>query len=52
MPDADAVLAHAGALRRAAASGVDGDTVHTHATVESLANAWQVHARPQHRTTT
>ncbi len=26
---------------------VDGDTVHTHATVESLADAWRVHAGPQ-----
>jgi thioredoxin reductase (NADPH) len=27
---------------------IDGDTVHAHATVESLADAWQVHARPKH----
>jgi thioredoxin reductase (NADPH) len=47
MPDAEAVLAHAGALDAPLPVVVDGDTVHTHATVESLADAWQVHARPQ-----
>src|SRR5215207_9719379 len=47
MPDADAVLAHAGALDAPLPVVVDGDTVHTRATVESLANAWQVHARPR-----
>ena len=47
MPDADAVLAHAGALDAPLPVVVDGDTVHTHATVESLADAWRVHAGPQ-----
>ena len=47
MPDADAVLAHAGALDAPLPVVVDGETVHTQATVESLADAWQVHARPR-----
>ena len=47
MPDADAVLAHAGAVGAQLPVVVDGDTVHTHATVESLADAWRVHAGPQ-----
>ena len=48
MPDADAVLAHFGALDAELPVVIDGDTVHAHATVESLADAWQVHARPKH----
>ena len=47
MPDAEAVLAHAGALDAPLPVVIDGDTVHTHATVESLADAWQVYARPR-----
>jgi thioredoxin reductase (NADPH) len=46
MPDAEAVLAHAGALDAPLPVVVDGDTFYPHATVESLADAWQVHARP------
>jgi hypothetical protein len=46
LPDAQAVLGHAGALDAPLPVVIDGDTVHTQATVESLANAWQVHARP------
>jgi thioredoxin reductase (NADPH) len=45
-PDAEAVLAEAGAVGASLPVVVDGDIVHAHATVESLANAWQVHARP------
>jgi thioredoxin reductase (NADPH) len=47
MPDAQAVLAHAGALDAQLPVVVDGDTVHPNATVESLAQAWQVYARPR-----
>jgi thioredoxin reductase (NADPH) len=47
LPDANAVLAHAGAVDAPLPVVIDGDTVHTSATVESLANAWQVHARPR-----
>jgi thioredoxin reductase (NADPH) len=47
LPDAQAALAHAGALDAPLPVVIDGDTVYTHATVESLANAWQVHARPK-----
>jgi thioredoxin reductase (NADPH) len=47
MPDAQAVLAHAGALDAPLPVVIDGDTVHPHATVESLAAAWRVHAGPQ-----
>jgi thioredoxin reductase (NADPH) len=47
MPDADAVLALAGAVGAPLPVVIDGDTVHTHATVEGLADAWNVHARPQ-----
>ncbi len=46
-PDAEAVLAAAGALDAPLPVVVDGDTVHTHATVEGLADAWRVHAGPQ-----
>ena len=46
-PDAQALLAQAGALDAPLPLVVDGDTVHSNATVESLARAWQVHAGPQ-----
>ena len=39
MPDADAVLAHAGAVDAALPVVIDGDTVHAHATVESAIEA-------------
>ena len=39
-PQADAVLALAGARGAALPVVIDGDTVHAHATVESLADAW------------
>ena len=41
------MLAAAGALDAPLPVVVDGDTVHAHATVESLADAWRVHAGPQ-----
>jgi thioredoxin reductase (NADPH) len=47
MPDADAVLAHADARDAPLPVVVDGDAVHPDATVESLARAWQVYARPR-----
>jgi thioredoxin reductase (NADPH) len=46
-PQADAVLAEAGADGAALPVVVDGDTVHAGATVERLAEAWSVFARPQ-----
>src|SRR5215210_961618 len=45
-PAADAVLAAAGAAERALPVVVDGDTVHASASVERLAEAWSVSARP------
>jgi thioredoxin reductase (NADPH) len=47
MPDADAVLAHAGAAGAALPVVIDGDAVYPKATIEGLAEAWQVHARPK-----
>jgi thioredoxin reductase (NADPH) len=46
-PQADAVLAEAGADGAALPVVVDGDTVHAGATVERLAEAWSVFARPK-----
>ena len=45
-PEADAVLAEAGAAGAALPVVVDGDTVHAGATIEGLAEAWGVFARP------
>jgi thioredoxin reductase (NADPH) len=45
-PQAEAVLAEAGASEAALPVVVDGDTVHAGATVEGLAEAWSVFARP------
>jgi thioredoxin reductase (NADPH) len=45
-PQADAVLAKAGARGAALPVVVDGETVHSGATVERLAEAWNVFARP------
>jgi thioredoxin reductase (NADPH) len=44
---ADAVLADAGAEGAALPVVVDGDTFHAGASVESLADAWSVYARPK-----
>ena len=46
-PAADAVLALAGAVDAPLPVVIDGNTIHAHATVESLADAWRVHAGPQ-----
>jgi thioredoxin reductase (NADPH) len=46
-PEAEAVLAQAGALDAPLPVVVDGDIVHTRATVEGLADAWRVHSGPQ-----
>src|SRR3954468_12542049 len=46
-PKADEVLAKAGAGGAPLPVVVDGDTVHTAATVERLAEAWGVFARPK-----
>jgi thioredoxin reductase (NADPH) len=46
-PQADAVLAAAGANGAALPVVVDGDVVHAGATVEKLAEAWSVFARPR-----
>jgi thioredoxin reductase (NADPH) len=46
-PAADAVLTEAGANGAGLPVVVDGDTVHAAATVESLARAWKVFARPK-----
>jgi thioredoxin reductase (NADPH) len=46
-PQADAVLAEAGTDGAALPVVVDGDTVHAGATVERLAEAWSVFARPK-----
>jgi thioredoxin reductase (NADPH) len=46
-PAADAVLAKAGAAGAALPVVVEGDTVHAGATVEGLASAWNIHARPR-----
>jgi thioredoxin reductase (NADPH) len=46
-PQADAVLAEAGASGAALPVVVDGDTIHAGATVERLAEAWSVFARPR-----
>jgi thioredoxin reductase (NADPH) len=46
-PTADAVLTEAGATRAELPVVVDGDTVHAGATVDSLATAWGVFARPK-----
>jgi thioredoxin reductase (NADPH) len=45
-PQAEAVLAKAGARGAALPVVVDGETVHSGATVERLADAWHVFARP------
>jgi thioredoxin reductase (NADPH) len=45
-PHADELLAKAGAAGAALPVVLDGDTVHTAATVERLAEAWAVFARP------
>jgi hypothetical protein len=47
-PQADEVLAKAGAGSAALPVVVDGDTVHAAATVQRLAEAWAVFARPTH----
>jgi thioredoxin reductase (NADPH) len=46
-PPADALLAEAGANGAALPVVVDGDTVHTGATVDRLAEAWSIFARPK-----
>jgi thioredoxin reductase (NADPH) len=46
-PAADALLAQAGATDAALPVVVDGDTLHAGATVERLAEAWGVFARPK-----
>jgi thioredoxin reductase (NADPH) len=46
-PTADAVLTEAGATGAELPVVVDGDTVHAGATVDSLAEAWGVFARPK-----
>jgi thioredoxin reductase (NADPH) len=46
-PTADAVLTEAGATGAELPVVVDGDTVHAGATVDSLATAWGVFARPK-----
>lgn len=46
-PHAEEVLARVGAAGAALPVVVDGDTVHTGATVEALAEAWSVFARPR-----
>jgi thioredoxin reductase (NADPH) len=46
-PAADALLAEAGANGAALPVVVDGDTVHTGATVDRLAEAWSIFARPK-----
>jgi thioredoxin reductase (NADPH) len=48
-PRADAVLAEAGVNHAPLPVVVDGDTVHTGASVEKLAEAWSVFARPVKR---
>jgi thioredoxin reductase (NADPH) len=48
-PQADAVLAGAGADGATLPVVVDGDTVHTGATVEGLASAWGIHAHPDRK---
>ena len=45
-PQADAVLAEAGANGATLPVVVDGEAVHAGVTVEALANAWGVHAHP------
>jgi thioredoxin reductase (NADPH) len=45
-PGAQEVLEHAGALDAPLPVVVDGDTFHSNATVEGLADAWRVHAWP------
>jgi thioredoxin reductase (NADPH) len=45
-PAADAVLAEAGAADAELPVVIDEGTIHAHATVESLADAWRVHAVP------
>lgn len=45
-PQADAVLAEAGAGGATLPVVVDGDTVHAAVTVEGLAGAWGIHAHP------
>jgi thioredoxin reductase (NADPH) len=46
-PQAEAVLAEAGASGASLPVVVDGDTIHAGATVELLAEAWSVFARPK-----
>src|SRR2546423_6307779 len=45
-PEADEVLAKAGAVGAALPILIDGDVVHTGATVQSIAEAWGAFARP------
>jgi thioredoxin reductase (NADPH) len=47
-PQADAVLGEAGASRAELPVVVDGDSFHERATVQRLAEAWAVYARPKH----
>jgi thioredoxin reductase (NADPH) len=47
-PHADALLAGAGAGEAALPVVIDGEDVYPEATVERLANAWKVFARPKH----
>jgi thioredoxin reductase (NADPH) len=46
--EADAVLTAAGATGAALPVVIDGDTVHAGTTVEALADAWRIFARPSH----
>jgi thioredoxin reductase (NADPH) len=48
-PEASAVLAEAGASEATLPVVVDGDSFHAGATVESLAEAWSVFARPRQK---
>jgi thioredoxin reductase (NADPH) len=48
-PQADAVLAEAGANGAALPVVVDGDTVHAGVTVRRLADAWSIHAHPDRK---
>jgi thioredoxin reductase (NADPH) len=48
-PPADTVLTEAGAIGAELPVVVDGDTFHEGATVERLAEAWAVYARPKQR---
>jgi thioredoxin reductase (NADPH) len=47
-PEADALLAKAGAESPALPVVIDGETVHAGATVMGLADAWNIHAHPSH----